>query len=160
LVEGAVRARRLGTFIAGWLLALSASSEGLRVEDGYVREMPPGQSTTAGYFTLINDSDQSVVLAAATTPVAERAELHRHRHVDGNLRMEWLPSLEVPAGGRVVLQPGGHHLMLIGLKGPLRAGDMVDITLLDQHGNPHPLRLPVVDMRQPAGAPDHNHHHH
>jgi copper(I)-binding protein len=159
LREGAVRARRLGSFVAGWLLALCASADGLTVVDGYVREMPPGQNTTAGYFTLVNDGDQPVVLAAATSPVAARAELHSHRQVDGVVRMEWVQSLEVPARGRLVLEPGGYHLMLIDLKRPLRAGEVVDITLLGQNGDAHPMRLPVVDMRQPAPARDHNHHH-
>lgn len=148
-----------------WLLGLLAltalaRADGLRMADGYLREMPPGQSTTAAYLTLINDGSDAIALVAATTPAAGHAEIHGHRVVDGAMRMERVARVEVPARGQLVLQPGGYHLMLIDLKRPLQAGETVEIVLRDEKGGTYPLQLPVVDMRQGTPAAGAHHHHH
>ncbi len=150
-----------------WLLVLAllstvAQAASLQVSDAFIRELPPGQQVSSAYFTLTNGGKAPVALVAATSDVAERVEIHVHRVNGGVMRMEQLHRVEVAAGGQLQFRPGGLHLMLINLKRPLRAGDTVAVTLLDEKGGTYPLRLPVVDMRagEAAARPAHDHHSH
>lgn len=154
--------KRIGWLAAlGLVASLGAAAQSLRIEPGYAREMPPGQTNSAAFFTLVNAGPRPVALVAATCDCAGAAEIHAHRHSDGMMRMEKVPRLEVPAGGQVALEPGGYHLMLLGLKQPLRAGEQVGVTLLDEQGGSYTARLPVVSLVKPAPAGgDHGAHHH
>lgn len=147
-----------------WLLVFALSmaalqAAALELRDAYIRELPPGQSVSSAYFTLVNDSAAAVALVAATSDVADRVEIHAHRMNGGALHMEQLHRVEVPAGGELTFKPGGLHLMLIDLKRPLRAGDTATVTLLDEKGGSHRLQLPVIDMRSAQPAGDHHAHH-
>lgn len=160
----------------GWLLlcallstavqALTLQVQTLQVRDAWIRELPPGQTVSAGYFTLVNDGGAPVTLVAASSPSAGRVEMHSHRSNGDAVRMEQLSRVEVPAGETLPFRPGGLHLMLIDLKQPLRAGDTVAVTLLDEHGGEHPIALPVIDARKTDGGASaghgdgHAHHHH
>lgn len=126
------------TFI-GWLLlaclpALQAA-DNLRVEDAWARETPPGVSNGAAYLTLVNDAANKDWLVAAWGAVSETVELHTHLMEGDMIMMRQVERIEVDAGDRTVLEPGGKHLMLIGLKQPLVAGDRFPLTLeFEQNG--------------------------
>nr|MBS0022205.1 copper chaperone PCu(A)C [Gammaproteobacteria bacterium] len=126
------------TFI-GWLLlaclpALQAA-DNLRVEDAWARETPPGVSNGAAYVTLVNDAANKDWLVAAWGAVSETVELHTHLMEGDMIMMRQVERIEVDAGDRTVLEPGGKHLMLIGLKQPLVAGDRFPLTLeFEQNG--------------------------
>lgn len=109
-------------------LSMAAAAE-LRVEDAYVRGLPPGQPVTAAFMRIINTADRAVEVIAASTDSAKLAEIHVHRHHNGMMSMEKVDSITIPAGGEFVLAPGGYHLMLIDLYKPLREGEMVSIKL-------------------------------
>lgn len=146
----------------GLVASLGAVAQPLRIDQGYAREMPPGQTNSAAFMTLVNTGARPLALVAAACDCSDRAELHAHRHQDGMMRMEKVDRLEVPAGGQVELKPGGYHLMLLGLKRPLRAGEQVNVTLRDEAGTDFTARLPVVSLvkPQPAGNEGHDHHGH
>ncbi|MBD8548581.1 copper chaperone PCu(A)C [Sphingomonas sp. CFBP 8760] len=87
-------------------------------------------SIGAGYVTVRNTGAQADRLVSATSPRAAKVEIHTMSLDDGIMRMRPLPNgLEVPAGGEALLAPGGNHIMLIGLKSPLKAGERVPATL-------------------------------
>lgn len=134
---------------------LGADAPALLVRDGYVREMPPGQTVSAAFMTLRNDGAQPIAIVAAASDAADRAELHNHRLIEGRMYMEKVVRLEVPAHGEQALQPGGYHLMLFGLKRPLQAGQQVGITLIDEEGRTYGASLPVTKLD--LGAPAHHH---
>ena len=146
----------------GLVVSLGAVAQPLRIEQGYAREMPPGQTNSAAFMTLANTGEQPLALVDAACDCAERAEIHAHRHQDGLMRMEKVDRLEVPAHGQVELKPGGYHLMLLGLKRPLRVGEQVTVTLRDEAGAAFTAQLPVVSLvkPQPAGHEGHDHHDH
>ena len=130
------------------------------VEPGWVRLVPPVVPDTAAYLTLVNRGRTPLRLVGAETPVASRVSLHRdhqeHNHQQHNhqghkgghavLGMRPVPYVEVPPGGKVAFRPGGYHLMLEGLKRPLKAGEKVELTLLFQGGLKVKVVLPV-EMR-------------
>ena len=120
------------------------------MEPGWVRLVPPVVPDTAAYLTLVNRGRTPLRLVGAETPVASRVSLHRdHQERKGGhvvLGMRPLPYVEVPPGGKVAFRPGGYHLMLEGLKRPLKAGEKVELTLLFQGGLKVKVVLPV-EMR-------------
>lgn len=128
------------------LSSAMASAESLQIREGYVRELPPGQSTSAAYMDVVNGSNRPVAIVAAVSDAAQVAEVHQHRHVNGAMSMEQVRRLVIPARDHVLFTPGGYHLMLINLKRTLRAGDTVTVTLLDEEGKSYTARIPVVKM--------------
>ena len=81
-----------------------SESEGdgsLQLNDGYLRTMPPGQSVTAGFMTVVNHSKGSCLITAAASPIAERVEFHEHLHNDGIMQMRPLAAVSVSAGETV-----------------------------------------------------------
>lgn len=117
--------------VLGSLLALAAcrgSEDGLRVEDAWVRE-PVGDRPSAAYMTIVNDGGRADALVAASTHAAETAELHQTVMEGTVMRMQPVPRLEIPAGGRVSLEPGGLHIMLKGIRRELKVGDVITLTL-------------------------------
>ncbi len=135
--------------LLGGLITLATLSTGaqqpsaLEITDAYARAVPPGQPNSAVFLTLTNGSAAPRALVAAESPAAETVELHTHLHEDGMMRMRRVERIEVPAEGSVSLQPGGLHLMLIGLKGDLAPGDQVDLTLSFDDGTQVQVLAPV-----------------
>ena len=100
----------------------------LVVQDPWAREMPPVSATGAVWFRVVNHGGADRIVSVRS-PFAERAELHTHELEDGVAKMRHLPSLEVPAHGDVVFEPGDRHVMLIGLKEALVAGESFPVTI-------------------------------
>lgn len=101
----------------------------IRVENAWVRALPPSQSTTAGYLTVVNQGSTAIAIVGASSNIAAKVELHRTRTVDGMMSMEQVQGLAVAPGERVQLAPGGTHLMLFGLKYMPAPGDDVRLCL-------------------------------
>ncbi|MDD3516803.1 MAG: copper chaperone PCu(A)C [Chromatiales bacterium] len=142
--------------------AFADAPAGLTTHDPYVRAMPPGIANTAAYMTLENAGDKPLRLIAARSDVAERVELHTHLHEGGMMRMREVEFIEIPAKGRATLQPGGLHVMLIGLRQTLEPGQMVSVTLEFEGGGSVALEAPV---RRPGAEKqemqqEHQHHGH
>jgi copper(I)-binding protein len=112
------------------VLAASAAVSGERpvqITDAWIRPAGKGQGGTGGYMRLT--SPAGATLVGFATPVAATAELHEMSMEGSVMHMRALPSVELPAGKTVSFQPGGNHLMLMGLKKPLKVGDKVSLTL-------------------------------
>uniref|UniRef100_UPI0025EE2929 copper chaperone PCu(A)C n=1 Tax=Novosphingobium sp. Chol11 TaxID=1385763 RepID=UPI0025EE2929 len=90
----------------------------------------PAQAVGAGYMTLTNTGKTGDRLLSATSPAARTLQITAVSMGDGEMRTRAvLDGLTIPAGATVAFQPGGYHLMLIGLKAPLRQGAQVPATL-------------------------------
>ena len=112
-----------------WIACESSDESLIVVRDAWVREPPGGHPIAAAYMVIVNNSDAATALVSAQSSVVERVEIHSMTHEDGQMRMRQVEQVLLPAGGRVVLESGGLHLMLMGLSNPLRAGDSIDLTL-------------------------------
>jgi periplasmic copper chaperone A len=91
----------------------------------WIVEPPPGAPTAAGYLMITNDGEDGDHLVSVTADFAERAEIHTMTMTDDGI-MQMRPHdgpLAVPAGGDVVLEPGGLHIMFMGLRQSLKDGD-------------------------------------
>ena len=91
-----------------------------------------GQGTTsAAYMTIANKGDRGDMLKSARTPKAKAVELHQTTMTaDGVMQMRKVEgAVPIEAGASLVLEPGGTHLMLLGLEDALRAGEELILTL-------------------------------
>lgn len=141
--------------------AQPAMTSPLKVEAAWVRASVPGQAGTGAFMRLTASEPMSLVGVAS--PVAGVAEVHEMKMEGDVMRMRAIPSLALPAGKAVELRPGGHHLMLMDLKAPLKPDTRVPLTLLlrDAKGAERRLELQVaVSARSPAAtASDAGHGH-
>ncbi|MFZ4606548.1 MAG: copper chaperone PCu(A)C [Caulobacter sp.] len=114
------------TLIAAPVLAASST---VQVSQAWSRPAPQG-GNGAGYALITNKGPAADTLIAVSSPVAARIELHESMIMGGQAMMHPRPGgLPVPAGATVALKPGGWHMMLMGLKQPLKAGDHYPATL-------------------------------
>lgn len=100
-----------------FVLAVGCSPAGrLEADDARIRDLIPGQDKTVAYLTLRNHGTAPVTLIGAETDAARTVEMHTTQRDGDIMRMRRLSSLEIPGGGTVRLEPGGHHLMLFGVR--------------------------------------------
>ena len=108
---------------------LQAQEEHITVQNPWARANPPVVENGAAYMTLINNGQQTDRLVNVSGRVAERIELHTHLKEDGMMKMRRLQAIEMVPGSSTVLEPGGLHMMLIGLQSPLKPGQSFPLTL-------------------------------
>ncbi len=101
----------------------------LDITHPWSRPLPPVATTGVAYLTVSNQGDAEDVLLGAESPVAEKVEIHTHIKDGDLMKMRQLNELVIPAHGEQTLAPGGHHLMLMGLKQVPAAGERFPLTL-------------------------------
>lgn len=117
-----------------------------------------GQSrNTAGYMTIVNSDTKPDRLLSASCACGAKVEAHRTSVSSGMSGMAPAGPVVVPARGSVAFQPGGLHLMVMGLKAPLKAGAAQEITLRFERAGAVKARFAVVSA---VAAPMAEHHHH
>jgi copper(I)-binding protein len=110
-------------------VALAGSSSGLAVTDAWARATPPGAPVAAVYLVIDNAGGKADRLLSVSSDRAERSEVHTIVH-DGDLvKMRRADPLPIGAGERVVFEPGGTHVMLMGLKSPLLEGESLALVM-------------------------------
>jgi copper(I)-binding protein len=114
------------------LVSLSAIAE-VEVRDAWSRATTPGMPMGAIYAEFRNTGGRDMGVDSIKTSVAKLAEIHESVEIDGMMRMREIVPFTIPAGETVKLQPGGKHIMLMGLKNALREGQKarIEITLTD-----------------------------
>lgn len=117
------------------LVALAACSTGAAtaptISDAWVRPAMGPERPAAGYMVITNTSGQADALLSVSMAGASSVEIHQTTSdASGMMGMHPIPRLEVPAGGTVKLEPGGYHLMIMGLTTPLEVGSKVTLELV------------------------------
>lgn len=108
----------------------STVSGDMRVEGAWARQSMGMDLAVAVYLSLTNETGSADSLVGAASPAAATVEVHETTaDASGQMAMHPVEKIALPAGGRVDLEPGGYHIMLIGLTGELMAGDKVEVTL-------------------------------
>ncbi len=102
----------------------------------------------AVYMTLSNQAAAPDKLLQITTDSASTAEVHETVEKDGVATMRPIESLEIPPGGSVELKPGGYHVMLMGLKAPLKKGSMIMLQLKFEHAGLVDVMAHVGDVAE------------
>jgi copper(I)-binding protein len=135
--------------LAALLAAASASAEiTVQVQDAWVRATVPGQRSSGAFMQLTAGADATLV--GARSRVAGAVELHEMAMGENmTMKMRAVPSIELPAGKPVGLQPGGYHVMLIDLKEQMLPGRTVPLTLVVKGRNGE---SELVDVEVPVRA--------
>ena len=140
------------------LTACAGGGQGIVVEDAWVRPSPLQAGNGAAYMVIRNNGSEDDALLSASTDIAQTVEIHETFTMAGEgdqamgdmgdegmsdmgdssdmsgemMGMRPVESIPVPAKGSATLEPGGYHIMLMGIE-PLQAGQKVTLTLTFEH---------------------------
>jgi hypothetical protein len=138
---------------SGQLRAQAPQGKAITVADAWARATPKGSTTAVIYMTVINNGQDADRLLGATTPMAEKVELHSNMNDNGVMKMRELTLIEIEAGKKIALKPGGTHAMLDGLKQLLIAGQSFPLTLEFEKAG----KIDVTVSVEKVGAMEHQH---
>ncbi|MCK0166046.1 copper chaperone PCu(A)C [Jannaschia sp. S6380] len=136
----------------------------LQISLPMLRDTPPTAPVAGGFMTIANMGDADDVLTTATIDAdfVGEVQLHKMEMEDGVMKMSEVEGgIAVPAGETVYLQPGGLHLMLMGLSEPLTAGEAYEMTLTFAEAGDVVVEFPVLTLGEiratleEAGTMDH-----
>ncbi|TGQ92526.1 MULTISPECIES: copper chaperone PCu(A)C [unclassified Mesorhizobium] len=128
----------------------------LEIVHPWSRATPAGAKVAGGYFTIVNKGSTPDRLLSISSDVSEKAELHQMGVTDGVMTMRPVDGgLEIPAGGKVALAPGGYHLMFIGLKRQPKQGEKFAATLTFEKAGTVSVEFAVEGMGEMGGMDDH-----
>lgn len=128
------------------------AGEGLEVRDAWARPAAQG-GNGAVYFVIENHASESHEMTGVQADVAEAVEMHESQMSGDVMQMHRMESVSLVPGAQVTFEPGGLHVMLIGLNRDLQTGDEVDVTLHFANHEDIQLTVPVQDT--PASGTGH-----
>ncbi|WP_119167178.1 copper chaperone PCu(A)C [Algihabitans albus] len=152
-------------FVAGFcLLALATATAiahdfkagAIHIDHPWARASVGMAKAGAAYMLLTNEGSEPDRLIKASAEVAEAVELHTHLMEEGVMRMRQVEAIEVEPGTPSALEPGGLHVMLIGLKQPLVAGESFPMTLTFEQAGEVTVEVSVEAMGSDMGGHDHS----
>lgn len=148
----------LAITVGGYALAQApttgTSAGGVAAVEPWSRATPGGARVGAGYLVIENTGPAPDRFVGAETELSDKVELHETRVAEGVARMLPVAGIAIPPGGRIEMKPGGYHLMLTGLKRPLKEGERFSGTLVFEKAG----RVPVSFAVRGLGAGAHHHH--
>ncbi len=129
------------------------------IEHPWARPTAGDTGLGAAYFVLKNGGEQPEVLKSVSSPDADIAQIHEHIHeANGVMKMRPAEGVTIPPGGTVAFEPGGYHVMLIGLKHNLEEGHGIPLKLTFEHAGSVDVEVKIE--KKPEGAGGMNEHHH
>ena len=141
--------------LAAALIASPAVAQ-IKIENAWARATAPGATIAAGYMTIRNAATTADRLVAASSPAAEKVEMHVTLKEGDVFRMREVKGYDISAGGSFELKPGGAHLMFVNIKAPFKEGAMVPLTLRFERSGEVKTELHVG--RLTGGPPEHKMH--
>ena len=128
------------------------SKAGVDVRDAWARPAAQG-GNGAIYFIIENHSSETQEVIGVASDIAEAVEMHESKMSGDVMEMHQLESVSLDPGAEVTFEPGGLHIMLVGLKQDLKVGDEVQVTLNFSNAQDIQVTVPVQDT--PASETDH-----
>lgn len=132
--------------LVAMVLSASASAAELSFEDAWIRATPPGVKTAAGYVTIKNDGAPDRLVGARGN-AAQQTEIHTTVQRNGLMEMVHLEALAVLSDQSTKLEPGGNHIMFIGISRPFAPGETVPVTLVFERAGAIQIEFAVRDAR-------------
>ena len=146
---------------AGMLMVLPLSSladEILHWRDAWVRSLPPGAAVTAAYGSLMNHGSDTVTIVNLTSMTGAEAQMHEVIADSDQRKMVRLNSVDIAPGELLVFEPGGRHIMLLGITDAPEEGSESTLCALSARGTQACTRAPVT--RRAPGETDPQGYHH
>jgi copper(I)-binding protein len=138
----------------------AGNTAGIVTSGGWIRATAPGQDQAGADLSIT--SKQSATLVGASSPACRAVQLHTMTMEGGMMRMRQVKKIELPAGKQVNLRKSGYHLMMIGLKAPLKEGETVPLTLSIKVGKQRVVKIrskAEVKSLTATEAPSNDHEH-
>ena len=136
-------------------MVVLAQADSVRAHDAWARASAGG--AVAAVYVTVTGGAQPDQLTGASTPVAAKAEAHESFTDNGVMKMRPAPDVAIPPNKTVAFAPGGYHIMLTGLKQPLRAGQSFPLTLTFAHSTPVTVDVQVQPLGGSKPMADHMH---
>lgn len=132
----------------------------LEIAHPWSQELPPNAPTVAAYFVIHNNGKTADRLLSVNSPISGKAELHEHTMQNGLMKMQQVPSVEIPAGGKATFAPMAYHVMLLELKdrGLLSDGKRFPLTMHFEKAGDVTVDV-AVQKKAPEGMQEHMHAH-
>lgn len=146
--------------------AHSYTAGGLKIDHPTARATVGNMSNGAAFVQIENTGSADDVLLSVSSPAAAKTEIHSMTMEGDVMKMRALDQLDIKVGSKVEMKPGnGYHIMLLGLKKPLKNGDEFPLTLTFKKAGKLKVSVHVEEMAMPAkpmnGEADmHEHQHH
>lgn len=144
------------------LLSTIVYAGDIQIAGAWARATLPGQDM--GMVDLTITSKQAATLIGVSSKVCKSVEMHSMTHENNMMKMREVNAITLPAGKRVNLAESGYHLMLAGLKGSLKAGESVPLTLRIKMAGQRVVKVkalaevkPVTTTQAPDGEEAHSH---
>jgi copper(I)-binding protein len=141
----------------GVLATQLAAAANITVSDAWARATMPGQPVSAAYMQIKSDADARLI--GVSSPAIPQVEVHEMKMEGDVMIMREVKALELPKGKSVTLQPGGFHIMLMNLKQPIAAGDVIPLTLVIESGGKRQNVEVKAQARASGGDMSHHHSH-
>jgi len=124
----------------------------LEIGHPWARATPPTAPTGGGFLTITNKGTAADRLVSASSPAAASVQVHEMKMEGNVMRMRELANgLEIAPGATVTLAPGGLHMMMMGLKAPLKQGEKVPLTLVFEKAGTIDVEIAVEAMGATPG---------
>ena len=101
----------------------------------------------AAYFHIVNQGNSADDLIGVKSPISEKTTLHQSVHENGIMKMRSVSSIAIPANSKVFLKPGDYHVMLFGLKKPLRAGEQFPMRVIFKKSGSAEILVRIFKMK-------------
>lgn len=118
----------------------------VEIDEAYAMASIPNVPNSAAFFTVKNNSDKDIAITSANSDIAEKNELHTHIKENKMIKMMKIEKLVVPAKSSLELKSGGEHIMLMGLKKELKAGDEINLELSFSDGDKKNIKVAVKNL--------------
>ncbi|WP_374338917.1 copper chaperone PCu(A)C [Leeia sp.] len=148
---------RIRTLLAGGLLLASTllhahqfAAGKLLIVHPWAKPTVPGSMAGAIYFDIRNSGEADTLVAVSSPALAEQVEMHNHINDNGVMRMRQVPNVPITANAQAHFKPHGLHVMLMGLKQPLKLGDKLPLTLRFQKAGEVKVEVVVQAEDEPA----------
>ena len=125
------------------LFSISSFAADITVSHDRIRAVPEGQLNSAAFMVFKNNSTEDRLLISAHSNISKAVELHTHKKEGGMMRMRRVDSIAIKAGSKTTLQPGGLHIMFIGLTKGLKVGEKIELKLVFDNSSELSLSVPV-----------------
>ena len=133
-------------FVLSILSIAAVFGADVEIDGAYARASIPNVPNSAAFFVIKNNSDKDIAITNANSDIAEKNELHTHIKENKMMKMMKIEKLVVPAKSSLELKSGGDHVMLMGLKKELKAGDEISLELSFSDGDKKSIKVPVKDL--------------
>lgn len=125
----------------------SHAAEKVEISKAWIRATPPSAMAAGGYLEITNNTNRDETLVGVEFSQAGKSEIHEMKMDDGVMKMRPLKQgIAIPAGKSILLKPGGFHLMFMGMKSQMKAGENHSVKLTFSHSGVMEIDFPVLEM--------------